>query len=775
MESVDSSVVEQPTFALPRLEEIETYLESADASALAAVEKAARRGEFDSEELRGDLTLWAKHLAESLPAPPLDDRDRRVIRLLLTLGCPDAVGDAWYHRVLGEEHAGHDVHGIVREELEGLGFDEVGVAAFTLNHLSPLEKEGSPTSAGRYLISLDDRTLKKSILELESVRRSVDAVEFFLEYDGRRVPSLTDSFFKAASTPRALPALCRRLLLRGGQEYVRPVMRVFRKLQDDWQRFRVTHALANVAPDEYRDDAIERAFSLFEDLSWIERESRSDYVKKFLEITSCLVNHLGREALMHILPFLSVPEDHSSFEPCWEKEFYDEAAKLFPEDIADDLLGRVKKAHASPSALEQHETLKRIALNKSVKHLGRSALVASIAAIDAGSLTTRLEGVVQLLEFGGGETYSRIVHKEIERGLRRGGELDTLRFLGLARHMGVKSFLEDILQLLKHKNRNVREEATRTLTPLGDDVLRGAGTILESGSVAHRAGVVQMLLTMRSREALRLLEEHAEHEENARVRNAIREGLARSGSIHQFGKRDLERCVDRIRKEVEAFRVKWLDWNVVPPLHFTDGRPLSRITVQYLLNRQSRSREMTPQGGARSLYHLVDRKRSGDFALHLLEAYLESGAGSTDRWALAVAGILGDHKGSVAREVMITLEEWEQIKAMEEAAESSGALVHDEETEADDPEADEEDLAYEDDPEAADEADEDVAEDDSEEEEEEGEAEEEDDEELEEPEGEYEEDEVEDEDEEEEELEDEDEEEDAPVVETPRRRARSRR
>jgi S-DNA-T family DNA segregation ATPase FtsK/SpoIIIE len=41
---------------------------------------------------------------------------------------------------------------------------------------------------------------------------------------------------------------------------------------------------------------------------------------------------------------------------------------------------------------------------------------------------------------------------------------------------------------------------------------------------------------------------------------------------------------------------------------------------------------------------------------------------------MALAGILGDHKGSVAREVMITLEEWEQMKAMEEAAEGAGTL-----------------------------------------------------------------------------------------------------
>ena len=38
------------------------------------------------------------------------------------------------------------------------------------------------------------------------------------------------------------------------------------------------------------------------------------------------------------------------------------------------------------------------------------------------------------------------------------------------------------------------------------------------------------------------------------------------------------------------------------------------------------------------------------------------------------AGILGEHRGSVARDVMITLEEWEEMKLLEEQAEADGTL-----------------------------------------------------------------------------------------------------
>jgi hypothetical protein len=48
---------------------------------------------------------------------------------------------------------------------------------------------------------------------------------------------------------------------------------------------------------------------------------------------------------------------------------------------------------------------------------------------------------------------------------------------------------------------------------------------------------------------------------------------------------------------------------------------------------------------------------------------------------MALAGIVGDHKGSVAREVLITLEEWEQMKRlMEEEGDESDDVLFEAET-----------------------------------------------------------------------------------------------
>ena len=75
---------------------------------------------------------------------------------------------------------------------------------------------------------------------------------------------------------------------------------------------------------------------------------------------------------------------------------------------------------------------------------------------------------------------------------------------------------------------------------------------------------------------------------------------------------------------------------------------------------------------------------SGRGSVSLLQRRLGVGYSRASRLVdqMSLAGIVGDHKGSVAREVLITLEEWEQMRAMEEAAEASGTIFEDEDKDA---------------------------------------------------------------------------------------------
>jgi len=66
---------------------------------------------------------------------------------------------------------------------------------------------------------------------------------------------------------------------------------------------------------------------------------------------------------------------------------------------------------------------------------------------------------------------------------------------------------------------------------------------------------------------------------------------------------------------------------------------------------------------------------TGRGSVSLLQRRLGIGYSRSSRLVdqMAMAGILGDHKGSVAREVLITLEEWEQMRQLEETDESANA------------------------------------------------------------------------------------------------------
>ncbi len=119
---------------------------------------------------------------------------------------------------------------------------------------------------------------------------------------------------------------------------------------------------------------------------------------------------------------------------------------------------------------------------------------------------------------------------------------------------------------------------------------------------------------------------------------------------------------------------------------------------------------------------------SGRGSVSLLQRRLAIGYSRSSRLVdqMYTAGILGDHKGSVAREVLLTIDEWEQMKAMEDAAQASGTLFADDDEDevSDDEDADDELLE---DDEDEDEEYEDEEEEDDDEEEEEGEEEEEED------------------------------------------------
>ncbi len=106
----------------------------------------------------------------------------------------------------------------------------------------------------------------------------------------------------------------------------------------------------------------------------------------------------------------------------------------------------------------------------------------------------------------------------------------------------------------------------------------------------------------------------------------------------------VEAAIASAAPKIRSLPADWINEASLPPLYFIDGKALDSNGVRYLLHRQSRAKEMVADTEAALLYAVLDRKRSGDFALAVLNAYFASQLDAKDRWALALAGLLGDDR-----------------------------------------------------------------------------------------------------------------------------------
>ncbi len=108
---------------------------------------------------------------------------------------------------------------------------------------------------------------------------------------------------------------------------------------------------------------------------------------------------------------------------------------------------------------------------------------------------------------------------------------------------------------------------------------------------------------------------------------------------------DVRAVIARAADELGRRIATWIDEEKLPSLKFAEtGVALDLHAVRYIMYRQSLASDMRPEAECERLYALIDRKTSGDFALTLLKMYLGRSKVSGGRWAMAIAGILGDDR-----------------------------------------------------------------------------------------------------------------------------------
>lgn len=220
-------------------------------------------------------------------------------------------------------------------------------------------------------------------------------------------------------------------------------------------------------------------------------------------------------------------------------------------------------------------------------------------------------------------------------------------------------------QLLCGKVAAARNAAAEWLAREDKDALSFAETLLTSRQIEDRIGAAVLLNTLPDSDASGRLREIHATEPSKQVREAVARMLAARGqTVAVEPKRkvveisvipDFEAKLSAKPKSIKPPNAPWLDVGLLPPLWVMDGHSLSDLARIWILQRQAR------EGGnlheeVEVLLPFLDRSKNSAFAHALLDQWFQSDMKAADRWALDVAGIVGDD--SIITRLTDPIEHW---------------------------------------------------------------------------------------------------------------------
>lgn len=213
---------------------------------------------------------------------------------------------------------------------------------------------------------------------------------------------------------------------------------------------------------------------------------------------------------------------------------------------------------------------------------------------------------------------------------------------------------EEWRELLGSNSKQLREVAVEVLSKSDpDDVRRLGAEFVRAKRADQRIGGAALLAALEEAALAPLLQEALATEKSAAVRAELRRALEKLGCstpADVMSERATESQRDVSSWESELARRKrapkapadWAEPSSLPKLVTPDGREFGQLLVTHLLATQAAHKAVTVTPEIAPLLAQLDRARSGDFALALLEAWLASPQEAKDRWALVLAGALGD-------------------------------------------------------------------------------------------------------------------------------------
>ncbi len=581
------------------LDVFEAYVRTGDGQHLATLPRAPA-GAMGTSPL--------DDLLPALPVPgsPLSETDRRILALLVHMQATVSLV-RWCDMGALVEDDGEDSFGAARATLKsfGLGADRIRTL-IALAFAPSFRNVRGVSSLGRYVLSFPDDELLDFLRQHLSAVNFMGAARFLVEEAPQRVAGLLDKLLEQpvpnqfnrrkmllehglASHPelfesRAVAVATRPERLFTAEELAAPSMKSHLR----WVRYDLAHALMKVDRDRYEEMARGLALAILADPSDARR----------VEVFQRAVRSFGGD----VLPLL----------------------------IETRLKGPAHEVRPAAGLLAQV--------------FGKSAMPATEWFLQSAEPYDQWTGLQFVIGWDDRSFDDRIDQMLTQHFANKDPGVQ-VRAMALGAKWSYERIEDRLWGLLESKSKIVRGQAA---TAIGSrrkgEAYDRAAKLLGHRQAPARLGAIALLRSLADDRVGPLFEKRVDSEGSEEVRDelmlTLKELWARQGRTITWA--DVEQRVARTR--VRDDLAPWLDMSSLPALYLTDGRALPLDAVRYLLHRQSRVRGVTADLEAEDLYALLDRSRSGDFAIAILEAFLGAGGAVSESWALTIGGILGDER-----------------------------------------------------------------------------------------------------------------------------------
>ena len=220
----------------------------------------------------------------------------------------------------------------------------------------------------------------------------------------------------------------------------------------------------------------------------------------------------------------------------------------------------------------------------------------------------------------------------------------------------------ELWEMLKDKLKATRDVAVTGLAQESMGVsVKKVKDLLQGKDSNAKLGAIELLSAISSAgsagssEATQALQSAASEKHPAKVSQALNKALEKLGAapsleeaLEGAGKNSnpetVLAAIEKKRAPKLPRSADWLNLNSLPALLTHDGTALSEKAVATLCIEQARHKSISAAPENLPLLALINREKSGDFAVALLTQWLGSSQQATTRWGLALAGLLGDQR-----------------------------------------------------------------------------------------------------------------------------------